>query len=477
MSRAWHEVIGSCELYWKLQCICVGKFQDLGLLQGEMIKFGSYREFFSALIKFKVRFKPQRLTLELAKLSKKQCSPLHNGYYCSCPTAMNASISVFKHSSVSSVKRTASATIENVFPRGYPSVLWSSSSDSGVLLYTNNGCWLRFHFLTDSSDPLTACVWKEERIRSFVYHIAGCCSNCCLVVIMGKRRNSESLWEMEVLQLRRGQQNVSIVSTSLNFLPSDLDTKNTLEEADNSLDPFRVHSVSVLPLGQSLSDSCLNDCNHDQESRKHRLLVQFGYVVAVFELSTSYSCCSISSPLKVWCPNQHKQDFLYPGATTCFLSQDRTIVALFNSNNMKEINVWNMENGKECKVAVPNHPGKARSLKFTKCLAVGHLFTVVAKFLGSYLPTIYIMSTDTGSLFCECDLNSINSPLVSKITSCYFQMIIVREVTQQHQKLLNALELSSHRTWLDTLAHSNVQDLCLIPCVSAHETNVITIAF
>ena len=279
MSRAWYEVIGSCELYWKLQCISVGKFQDLDLLQGEMIKFGSYRELFSALIKFKARFKPQRLTLELAKLSKKQCSPLHNGFYCSCPTAMNASISVFKHSSASSVKRTASATIENVFPHGYPSVLWSSSSDSGVLMYTNNGCWLRFHFLTDSSDPPTACVWKEERIRSFVYHIAGSCPNCCLVVIMGKRRNLESLWEMEVLQLRRGQQNVFMVTTSLHFLPSDLDSNNTLEETNTSLDPFRVHSVSVVPLGQSLSDSCLNDCNHDQESCNHRLLV----MVAVIE--------------------------------------------------------------------------------------------------------------------------------------------------------------------------------------------------
>ena len=443
------------------------------------MKFGSYKELFLALIKFKIRFKPQRLTLELAKLNEKQCSPLHNGFYYSCPTAMNGSISVFKHSSVSSVKQTASATIENVFPRGYPSVLWSSSSDSGVLMYTNNGCWLRFHFLIDNCDPPTACVWKEESIRSFIYHIAGCCPNCFLVVIMGKRRNSESLWEIEVLQLRRGQENVLTVSTRLHFLPSDLDSNNTLEEANHSLDPFRVHSVSVLPLGQSLSDSCLNDCNHDQESCKHRLLVQFGYAVAVFELSTSYSCCSVSSPLKIWCPNQHTQDFLYPSATTCLLSKDCTIVALCKSVFiMKEINVWNMESGKECKVAIPNHPGKARSPKFTKCLAVGHLFTVVAKFLGSCLPTIYIMSTDTGGLFCECDLNSINSPLVSKITSCYFQMIVVWEVTHQHQRLLNAIELSSHQTWMNTLVHdSDVQDLCLIPCVSAHETSVITISF
>lgn len=478
MSRAWYEASCSCEPYWKLQCIRIGKFQDLNLLQGEVIKFGSYKELFSALMKFKVCFKPQWLTLKLSKLSKKQCSPLDNGFYYSCPTAMNASISVFKHSSVTSVRQTASATIENVFPRGYPSVLWSSSSDSGVLMYTNNGCWLRFHFPTDSSDSPTTCIWKEECIRSFVCHVVGCCPNCCLVVIVGKCQNSESLWEVEVLQLRRGQQDVLMVSTSLHFLLSDLHPNNASEETNEALDQFRVLSVSVIPLDQPLSVSCLNDCTHDQESHKHRLLVQFGYAVAVFELSISDSHCSISSPLKVWCPNQYSLDFLYPGATSCLLSRDCAIVALCKSNNMKEIDVWNMNNGKESKVAIPNHPGKARSQEFTKCLAVGHMFTVVATFLDSCcLPTIYIMSTDTGDQFCECDLNLINSPLVSKIRSCYFQMITVRKVTHKHQKLLNVLELSSHQMWVDTLSHSNVQDLCLIPCVSAHETSVMTITF
>ena len=202
MSRAWYAVIDSCEPYWKLQCIHSGVFQDLDLLQTEMVKFGSFKALFLALLKLKTRLKPELLTLEQIKLSNKQCSPLLNGFYYTCSSMVNASISVFKYRSRSS-KRAASATIEDVFPHGYPSILWSSLSDNGVLLYTNNGNWLRFHFPSDESHVPSACGWEEENVRSFIYHIAGSCPKCCLVVIMGKRRNTESLWELEALQLER----------------------------------------------------------------------------------------------------------------------------------------------------------------------------------------------------------------------------------------------------------------------------------
>ena len=434
-----------------------------------MLKFGSFRALFSALLKFKVRFKPKLLSLRENKLDTKQCIPISNGYYYSCLTLKNASISVFSARSISS-EQASSCVIEHVFPHGYPSVVWSSSSDNGVLLCTNNGKWLRFDFPADSLLP-SSCVWEEDSIRSFIYCIAGSCPNCSLIVIMGKRRNLESLWELELLQLRKGHKNVTIVRTNFPFFPSDLDSTIILE-AGEGLDPFCVHRVCVVPLHQSSFDSCLNEHN----CTKHRLLIQFGYTIVVFELTTTDSRCSVSPPLKVWYPSYRSQDFIYSSATTCLLSKDLTIVALCKSNNMKEVNLWSIENGREYRVAIPNQSktdSNVQSSKATKCLAVGHLFTVIAQYHSGCLPIIYIMSTEIGAVFCECDLNAVKLPLVSKITSCYLQE------TEQHNKLLKSLEIGPCQLWLNTVKHGGTgsQDLCVIVCLSAQDSCILTITF
>ena len=428
-----------------------------------MLKFGSFRALFSALLKFKVRFKLKLLSLRENKLDTKQCIPLSNGYYYSCPTLKNASISVFSARSISS-EQASSCVIEHIFPHGYPSVVWSSSCDNGVLLCTNNGKWLRFDFPADSLLP-SSCTWEEDSIRSFIYCIAGSCPNCSLIVIMGKRRNLELLWELELLQLRKGHENVTTVRTKFPFFPSDLDSTVILE-AREGLDPIRVHRVCVVPLHQSSFDSCLNEHN----CTKHRVLIQFGYAVVIFELTATDSQCSVSSPLKLWCPNHHSQDFLFSSTTTCLLSKDRTIVALYKHNNMTEVNLWNIENGREYRVVVPNQ-SKIRSSKATKCLAIGHLFTVIAQYHSGCLPTIYIMSTKSGAAFCECDLDTIKLPLVSKITSCYLQE------TEQFKELLNSLEIGPYQLWMNTLKHGGPQDLCAVVCLSAQDSCVITITF
>ena len=470
VSRSWHAVINSCELYWKLQCIQSGVFQDLDLLQNEMLKFGSFKGLFSALLKFKARFKPENLTLRENKLDTKQCIPLSKGYYYSCPTCRNASVSVYNTRSTSS-EQASSSTIEQVFPHGYPSVVWSSSSENGVLLCTNNGKWLMFDFPADFLLPNSVHVWEEDSIRSYVYHVAGSCPNCCFIVIMGKRRNLESLWELELLQLRKEHRNVIAVKTTFLFFPNDLDSSATSLEAGEGLDPFRVHRVSVLPLHQSFIDSCLNDFN----STKHWLLIQFGYAVVMFELSASTSYCSASAPLKVWCPNHQPQDYLFPNATACLLSKDMTIVALCKSNNMEEVNLWNIENGREYRVVVPNQ-SKNSKVQSCKCLAIGHLFTVVAKCCGGCLPTIYVISTGSGVVICESDLNAIKSPIASKITSDYDIMQKANYI-EQHKELLNSIEAGPCQIWLDTLGHSGLQNLCVVACLSARGSSTVTFVF
>ena len=462
-------VIISCEPYWKLQCIQSGVFQDLDLLQNEMLKFGSFRALFSALLKFKARLKPEKLSLRENKLDTKHCIPLSNGYFYSCPTSRNASITVFNTRSISS-EQASSSTIEQIFPHGYPSVVWSSSSDSGVLLCTNNGKWLKFNFPADSLLPNSAHTWEEDRIRSYIYHIAGSCPDCCLIVIMSKRRNLQSLWELELLQLRMGHKNVTALETRFSFFPSDLDS--TTIEAGEGLDPFRVHRVCVVPLCQSSTDSCLSEHN----STKHWLLIQFGYAVAIFELATSTtSYCSVSAPLKVWCPNHQPQDYLFPSATACLLSKDLTIVALSKSNNMKEVNVWNIESDREYRVVIPNQSKVQESSRATtascRCLSVGHLFTVIAKCCHGCLPTIYVMSTMSGAVFCESDLSAVKSPIASKITHYYIQK------TEQHKELLNSLEAGPCQIWLNSLKHRGPQHLCVLACLSAHDSCVVTIAF
>ena len=434
-----------------------------------MLKFGSFRALFSALLKFKAQFKPKLLSLRENRLdTKQQCIPLSNGYYYSCPTSKNATISVFNARSIPS-EQASSCTIEHVFPHGYPSVVWSSSSETGVLLCTNNGKWLRCEFPANSLLP-SSYVWEEDSIRTFIYCIAGSCPNsiCCLVVIMGKRRNLESLWELELLQLRKGHKIITTVKTKFPFFPSDLDS-STILEAGEGLDPFRVHRVCVTPLHQSSFDSCLNE----HSCTKHHLLIQFGYAIVIFELIATDSQCSVSPPLKVWCPNHHSQDFLFSSTSACVLSKDLTIVALCKSNNMKEVNVWSTENGREYRVAIPNQSknSKAQSSKTSKCLAVGHLFTALAQYHSGCLPVIYIMSTESGAVFCECDLNAIKLPLVSKITSSYLQE------TEQHSKLLKSLEIGPCRMWLDTLKHDGTgsQDLCVIVCLSAQDSIILTI--
>lgn len=472
MSRSWHAVINSCEPYWKLQCIQSDIFQDLDLLQNEMLKFGNFRALFSALLKFKARFKPEKLSLRENKLDTKQCIPVSNGYYYSCPTSRNASISVFNTRSISS-EQVSSCTIEHVFPHGYPSVVWSSSRDNGALLCTNNGKWLKFDFPANSHLPNSVCTWEEDSIRSYIYHTAGSCPNCYLIVIMGKRRSLNSLWELNLLQLRKGHKSVITVETRFSFSPSDLDSSTTTLEAGEGLDPFRIHRVCMVPLHQSSTDSCLNEHN----STKHRLLIQFGYAVAMFELTASTSHCSVSAPLKVWCPNHQPQDFLFSSATACLLSKDLTIIALCKSNNMKEVNLWNIENGREYRVVIPSQSknSKVQSSEASKCLAVGHLFTAIAKCCGGCLPTIYIMSTESGVVFCESDLNAVKSPIATKITSYYIQKA---DYPEQHKKLLNCLEIGPHQIWLDTLRHSGSQHLCVVVArLSVHDNSIVTIAF
>ncbi len=426
-----------------------------------MLEFGSFRALFSALFKFKTRFKSKKLSLSENKLDTKRCTPLTNGYYYSCPTSRNASISVFDARSIPS-KQVSSCTVEHVFPHGYPSVMWSSSSDTGVLLCTNNGKWLKFNFPADCL--LTNCVhtWEEASIRSYIYHVAGSCPNCCVVVIMGKRRNIESLWELEVLQLREGRKSVIAVKTRFSFFPSDLESSTTTLEAEGGFDPFRVHRVCVVPLRQFSADSCHNE---EHDPTKHWLLIQFGYAIVMFELTTNISHCSVSAPLKAWCPNHQPQDFLFPSATTCLLSTDLTIIAICKSNDTKEVNLWNTENGREYRVAIPN----IQSSKTSKCLAIGHLFTVIAMQCGSCLPTIYIVSTESGAVFCESDLNAIKSPTAT--LSYYMQKA---DYTERYKQILNSLEAGPCQIWLDTLRHGGPQHLGVIAHLSACDTYTVT---
>ena len=467
MSRTWHAVINSCEPYWKLQCIQSGVFQDLDLLQNEMLEFGSFRALFSALLKFKTRFKPENLSLRENKLDTEQCTPLSNGYYYSCPSSRNASISVFNTRSMLS-EQASSCTAEHIFPHGYPSVMWSSSSDNGVLLCTNNGKWLKFNFPTDSLLSNSVHTWEEASIRSYIHHAAGSCPNCCAVVVMGRRQNIESLWQLELLQLREGHKNVITVKTRFSFFPSDLESSITTLEAAGGFDPLRVHRVCVVPQHPPSTDSCLNEYN----LTKHWILTQFGYAVVVFELTASSSHCSMSAPLKVWCPNHLPQDFLFLGATTCLLSKDLTIIAICKSNYMKEVNLWNRENDREYRVVIPKIQSSKASFK---CLAIGHLFTIIAKQCGGCLPTIYIMSTESGAVFYVSDLNAIKSPTASKITSYYIQR---PDYAEQHKEILKFLKAGACQTWLDTLRHSGPQQLCVIAHLSACDTNyTVTIAF
>ena len=471
MSRSWYEVISSCEQYWKLQCKRSGVFQDLHLLRKEMLKFGCFRALFSALLKFKARLKPQLLSLNERKVDAKYKAHLPNGCYhtWSFPSK-NASISVY-NANLESSEQMSSCEVSDIFPHGYPVVVWSSSINNGALLCTNNGKWLRFIFPGDNLSP-SAFIWEEDKIRSFVYHVAGSCPNCSLVVIMSGRRNAESLWELEALQFKQGQKEVIAIKTKFPFFPSGIDS--TI--ASEGLDPFHVHRVFLLSQCPSSSDSCFmtSECKY----MKHWLLIQFGYSVVVFELIISNFQCSVSTPFKIWCPSDQPEDFLFPmfrSDTTCLFSKDYTLVALCKTNDMKEVHLWNRESGREYRVITPDRPGRLPASETSKCLAIGHLFTVISRFMYSSagLPSVFIMSTESGNMFYECDLSVINVPLASKLQHCYKR----EEEFGFYEGLFHLFEMSPHQMWLDTLKHTGPQCLCLIEN-SVHPHNcVVTFTF
>ena len=472
VSRSWYEVISSCEQYWKLQCKQSGVFRDLDLLQKEMLEFGSFWALFSALFKFKARLRPQLLSLTERKLDGSDIYWTHipNGCYHSCPFSVNASISVY-NASFESSEQVSHCEVGDIFPHGYPSVEWSFPINDGALLCTNNGKWVRFIFPGGNLSP-SSFTWEEDEIRSFVYDVPGSCPNCSLVVIVSKVQNDESLWELEALQLKKGHKEVITIRTKFPFFPSDIDSATASEDWN----PFCAHRVFLLPQCPSSSDSCLmtSECKYT----KHWLLIQFGYLVVIFELIISNFQCSVSTPFKIWYPTGQPEGFLFSSATKCLLSKDYTLVALCKTKDMREVHLWNRESGREYKVVTPNLSGTSRwfpSSETSECLAVGHLFTIISRYIYSPagLPIIYIMSTVSGNVFHECDLNVVNVPLASKLQHCYKQ----EAKFSTFEGLLLLFEMSPCQLWLDTLRYTDPQCLCLIGNPGPRHNCIVTFTF
>ena len=413
VNKHWYLLLKTCDSYWRAQCEKHGIIGET--LKHEKEKVESFRNLCISALKFEHRLRKMSGVLKLKSLSINEefndcimpILPLSNGYYYHHQPSSESSLSVLKFDHPNSTIGRLCATIPDPFPGGLLKVLWSFSSLSSVVLYGNNGRWIKFSF-DGHRHPLVE-EWQDV-IYNVVSYRSTICLDCSRIIVMSTSLNSDVLWQLQMIQLHRGKTRPTKNTVTFNFMPDQHYQQEPF---------FTVNKVEIIP------QSCAND-----HKTNHLLLVQFGGAVVSFSLTTQHDKCFISDSLNVFAASEMSCIKLIPNRFT--LSLDRSLLALISSQPL-QLCVYNLNSFSESKCNI-GHLFVSCRQEFVhgQCLAVGKLFSILT-FVSTSDYSIFIVSTHTGNTIQQCCmLNTL--PYLDMLVNLY---------APSNQQWLNTLELSS----------------------------------
>ena len=366
----WHNVIMSCNGYWKSLCEQCGLTGET--LAKETALFGGYGQVAMQLLKNESLLRnhlsgtsisfdlgPDTEKEEGGKLSYTLVDPVTNGYCIKLSKAVNSPLTLLR---VDGTSARVCGYLENIFPHGFFCILWCTSTSDSVLLHGNNAMWVEFYF--PASDPMTPPIitqW-DSTLVPVVYNHFSRCKDCFLVVIVSKSMSEDKLWHFNFLELCRDQVKVHHHKVRKKFLP------------DPSLIDHPLFGVSKIHLYSSHSPhSC-----QPHSCREHKMLVQFGSVVVQFQVRKSEEY-EISDPVHIMCPSG---DLLFYSDARPLgkfaLSLDKKLVALVVRGEMEpefQSHIWDLEHSGLVKVV--SHSSLDHSIYAAEFVGVGHLYHLV----------------------------------------------------------------------------------------------------
>ena len=274
-------------------------------------------------------------------------------------TEVNPRLTLLKTDGRSSVQ--VCGFVDDVFPGGYFDIVWCDSTPNRVLLYGSNNSWVEFLLPSSSPSssndpfsPAVATLWEAKgKLLSHFYHEFSMCHECGLVVAVSTTFDQEGSQEFRFFEFGKDPTVVR------HHVDSIQDTNFSPDVMEKACPPLLVRKVC-------LYSSCCCD---------HKLLVQYGHVVAQFRVAASeeHSCVyRVSNLLRIFSP-----DISDPVRPTCSenfaLSCDTKLMGLIYVGETMQSCVWNLEDG-SCVQVTLSHPSSILTAHY---LSLGHLYQLL----------------------------------------------------------------------------------------------------
>ena len=277
--------------------------------------------------------------------------PFSNGMFIQREFRDNKSVLSVKGLTVSGIfSELATATVSPAF-----FIIWSSSSDDRVLVYSSTGEWVWINISENAS-----YMWEQSEgdIYNMPFYDIASCDKCSLVTVISKAPSRDGFWELVILKLRTGESAVEKRKCSFFFLP-DEDLKGNIF--------FCPQKIALLP-----SASARPDTKQVDFCCSHTIVVKIGgyIVICKIELFESGNYV-VSEPVRALCSHSDPSLCASPsilGEKYC-LSCDRKLLGYVTRGTFC---VWNLETFKETKCRLDGLESST-----VECKAVGHLCSIV----------------------------------------------------------------------------------------------------
>ena len=245
-------------------------------------------------------------------------------------------------------------------------VIWSSSSDNHVLVYSSTGEWVGIKISENAFS-----VWEQTDgdIYSVPFYDIASCAKCSFIVVVSKAPSHNGFWELVILKLRTGKTAVEKQKCSFFFLPDEKLTGHVL---------FCPRKVTVL-------SSTSPDTKQVDFCCSHTILVKIGSCIVIcnLDLCDSGDCVVSETRVCALCSNSRAFPSAF-GEKHC-LSVDKNLLGYVSGDTF---HVWNLETFKQTKCRLDG-----LELNRVECKAVGRLCSILC-----VRSTLYVISSVTGRI-------------------------------------------------------------------------------
>ena len=378
VSRSWNDVITDCTLFWKYLTKLMGVSAQV--LTTEVPKYSSHKTFALTVmnVRNKIRGKKPKFKLYTNKVRKtplagftcRPAKPISNGVFLcyameSHSNGDDCALSIQLINQLQNVVELTAISVSHHFV-----IIWSHSSPKFIVIHGSNGSWIQTKIISVAMGKceVQSGVWNDD-VFGGAYYELGCCSECCLIGIIGKIPQGNKLWKLFLRRLVNGHKVPEKWYCCFPFLPF---------KPSHGAVFFQVYKLVLL------SDS--SNCNSKDFCCKHKIVLQFGACICLFSIDIRLEADKISiQNICNLCPFDDSSFYTTAsmlGHKYCF-SIDCKLAACIVDDSFT---AWNLETQE-----LYGH-GKD-FLATTDCIAVGYIFSIV---YVSETSTLYVISTVTG---------------------------------------------------------------------------------